>query len=222
MTLTQFCFGFVCLWSAVVYAQDSSTATFNPPIFHDRDNNACNANETVAQVSPDKDAVSIIFPGRFLELGQEGAKRSRAKCAFDLVFSEKLAKPATIRIDVRGSELKDATARIKYALVLGRQTHNFEYVKGRIIGGDDPAHSAFIRRFELSRIPKAAKKVRVEFEGKAESKNKGSYGYVVIDSIDACIADPQNQAPEGCGGTVTVERKRLENSSSIPNVKDKQ
>lgn len=125
------------------------------------------------------------------------------------MFSKKLEKPETIRVDIRGSELKDASSRIKYAFVLGRQTHNFEYVKGRIIEGDDPTQSTFIRRFELSGIPKGARKIRIEFEGKVESKNKGSNGYVVIDSLDACIADPQIEAPDGCGGTAKVERKHL-------------
>lgn len=48
MTLKQLCFGFACLWSASLYAQDLSPATFNTPTFHDSDNNACTANETVA------------------------------------------------------------------------------------------------------------------------------------------------------------------------------
>lgn len=220
MTLKELCFGFACLCSSAVYAQNPSIATFGTPSFRHSDNNACGATETAAQVSPSKRELSIIFSGRFLDVGKEGAKQSRARCAFDLVFSEKLKKPETIRIDVRGSELKNAAVRIKYEIVLGQQTHNFEYVKGRIIEGDDPAQSTFIRRFELADIPKGTRKVSIAFKGKAESSNKGSYGYAVIDSLDVCIADPQNEAPDGCGGTAKVERKRFENNSNTSNIND--
>lgn len=113
-------------------------ATFAPPIFLTVANNACDVQTTRAVLSPDKRALSILFPGCFLEVGQSGPEKSAADCKLDLIFTEKLGLPETVRIDVRGAELKDAPIRMKYEILLGDQTHNFDYDKGRIISGNDP------------------------------------------------------------------------------------
>jgi hypothetical protein len=95
-------------------------------------------------------------------------------------------------------------------------------MNGRIIEGDDPAHSEFLRRFELAGVPKGARKVRISFEGKAQSNNKESYSYVAIDTLDACIADPQDKEQAGCGGTAKAMRKPAQNNCKTPTMKDKQ
>lgn len=182
-------------------------ATFAPPIFLTVANNACDVQTTRAALSPDKRELSILFPGCFLEVGQSGPEKSAADCKFDLIFAEKLSQPETVRIDVRGFELKDALVRMKYEISLGDQTHNFDYDKGRIISGNDPDQSDFIRRFELSNIPAGTKKIRVSFQGKAKSYDEQSLGLVHIDSLDACLVDPQDDNQLGCGGTAKPQQK---------------
>ncbi|PTR06814.1 hypothetical protein C8R32_109100 [Nitrosospira sp. Nsp5] len=199
MTIRTIYFLLAYSWSVGICAQDLPAATFDLPAFHNTDNNACDARTTKTQLSPDSRELSMIFPGCFLELGQNVAEKSRASCKFDLVFSKKLEKLETVRIDIRGSELKDTAVQLRYMISLGGQTHNFEYEKGRIIQSNDPAHSDFIRSFELTDIPAGARKIRLSFEGKGKSDHKASSSYIAIDTLDACIVDPGDEDQLECG-----------------------
>lgn len=207
------------LLSTGILAQDLP-ATFAPPIFLSDPNSACDAETTRAGLSPDKRELSVLFPRCFLEVGQSGVTKSAASCKFDLVFVEKLSKPETVRIDVRGSELKDAPVRVKYSISLGDQTHNFEYEKGRVISGSDPSQADFVRRFELSNIPAGTKKIHISFQGKAKSYEKQSLGLAHIDSLDACLADPQDNDQLGCGGTAKAQLQQVRKNNCLnPDIK---
>ena len=78
-----------------------------------------------------------------------------------------------------------------------------------------PAQSDFVRRFELSNIPAGTKKIRVSFQGKVKSYDEQSLGLVHIDSLDACLVDPQVDNRFGCGGTAKPQQNGRINPDKI-------
>jgi hypothetical protein len=186
------------LWSVGVCAQDLPVANFASPVFHHSENNVC-AHATGVSLDLEKRSVTISFPEQFLMIGQSGV-RHRANCVVDLVFSHKLTKPETIWIDIRGAEAKEGPIRLKYVISLGDQDHHFVYEKGRIIESKDASQSDFLRRFELTDIPRGTKKIRISFHGTIKNYDKKSIGFLQLDSLDACFVDPADKSPTRCGG----------------------
>lgn len=171
------------------------TPTFAMPAGGAGAANACRTDALSITRTEDNTAVSILRKQtQFLSVGAGQSSRARAKCDFRLAFEQPLQRPATLLIDLRGTEFKAPRAEISLDIQLGDQRHQISYRRGSVVAAGD---GIGFRRF-LIELPRRATDFKIAIKAKGASLDGTDAAHISLDSFDACFITDSTMLPQQC------------------------
>ncbi|ELX12696.1 hypothetical protein Jab_1c13110 [Janthinobacterium sp. HH01] len=185
--------------AGLLFALDTSAAadvpTFALPKTDTAPSNLCNTAALSISRTDDKSKLSILRKNTaLLSVGQPDPAKVSAKCEFTLLLENRLQSEATLLVDLRGDEWKDAATEIAYNIRLDSQRHTVNYSRGSVIAsGQTPGY----RRF-LVTLPPRTHSVKIAIDGKAVSLNGKATARVAVDSFDMCFVSDPGAASLAC------------------------